>query len=100
MPSACCCSGHHHHLTVWGQGRPHPSRLIPQGGADSRNGPLFVSEPRGSGSLSLSQEGLSSERGAVRLGGKHMYRVRGLCPFYRGGCQGHSGNRFCYQGAG
>lgn len=105
MPSACCCPGRPHHLTVWGQGRPHPSRSIPWGGGgggggDSRNGPLFVSEPRGPGCLSLSQEGLSSERGAVRLGGTHRYRVRGLCPFYRGGCQGHSGHRFCYQGTG
>lgn len=32
MPSACCCPGRPHHLTVWGQGRPHPSRSIPWGG--------------------------------------------------------------------
>ena len=100
MPSACCCSGCPHHLTIWGQGRPHPSPSIPWGGGRFQEWAPFVSEPRGSGCLSLSQEGLSSERGAVRLGGTNRYRERGLCPFYRGGCQGHSGHRFCYQGTG
>lgn len=81
MPSACCCSGCPHHLTVWGQGRPHPSPSVPQGWTIPGMGAFCL---RGSGRLSLNLEGLSSEMGAVRLEGKCMYRVGSLCPFYRG----------------
>lgn len=75
MPSACCYSGSPHHLTVWGQGRPHPSP-IPQGWTIPGMGPFCLRAQ----SLYLNQER------TMRLGGRCVYRAEDLCPFYRGGC--------------
>lgn len=46
MPSACCCSGRPHHLTVWGQGRPHPSPSTAQGWAIPGMGPFCLRAQR------------------------------------------------------